>query len=161
MQPQNIIFLDIDGVLNSLAFFKNHPNAKDIDPQAVVRLSKIYHNFDCKIVLASTWRTLPETHSLYQFLLQTFASYDMTISDKTPMLNDIRPCEIKEWLNTHEHANFVILDDDFPQEDYATYGLDTHLVHTIFFTYEEMHGGLQDFHFEQIEKILGNPNVRE
>lgn len=52
---KNIIFLDIDGVLNSIIFSESHPN-EDFDPNATKYLSDIYHKHNCDIVLASTWK---------------------------------------------------------------------------------------------------------
>lgn len=42
----NIIFLDVDGVLNSRAYLNNHKDPEDeIDMRAVERLAKIYRQF--------------------------------------------------------------------------------------------------------------------
>lgn len=47
----NIIFLDVDGVLNSRAYLNNHKDPEDeIDMRAVERLAKIYRQCNCKIV---------------------------------------------------------------------------------------------------------------
>ena len=55
----NIIFLDVDGVLNSRAYLNNHKDPEDeIDMRAVERLAKIYRQCNCKIVLSSSWREL-------------------------------------------------------------------------------------------------------
>ena len=46
----NIIFLDVDGVLNSRAYLNNHKDPEDeIDMRAVERLAKIYRQCNCKI----------------------------------------------------------------------------------------------------------------
>ena len=91
---------------------------------------------------------------MYQYLIQTFEKFSMKIHDKTPLLNQDRPREIKAWLDTHEHGNFIILDDDFLEEEYEKFGLSSNLIHTIYFTDNIYNGGLQDFHLEQIEKIF-------
>lgn len=45
----NIIFLDVDGVLNSRAYLNNHKDPEDeIDMRAVERLAKIYRQCNCK-----------------------------------------------------------------------------------------------------------------
>lgn len=55
----NIIFIDVDGVLNSRAYLNNHKDPEDeIDMRAVERLAKIYRQCNCKIVLSSSWREL-------------------------------------------------------------------------------------------------------
>lgn len=40
----NIIFLDVDGVLNNMAYFENGENVPEIDMTAVERLARIYHD---------------------------------------------------------------------------------------------------------------------
>ena len=67
----NIIFLYVDGVLNSRAYLNNHKDPEDeIDMRAVERLAKIYRQCNCKIVLSSSWRELcvdemKAPHSMY------------------------------------------------------------------------------------------------
>lgn len=61
----NIIFLDVDGVLNSMAYFESlnglenslHKDGQynDISDFHLQMLSKIYHTCDANIVLTSTW----------------------------------------------------------------------------------------------------------
>ena len=88
----NIIFLDVDGVLNSRAYLNSHKDPEDeIDMRAVERLAKIYKQCNCKIVLSSSWRELcgDETkvpHSMYKYLESCLAKYGMTIMDVTPMI---------------------------------------------------------------------------
>ena len=67
---------------------------------------------------------------------------------KNICINQDRPKEIKAWLNTHEHGNFISLDDDFSKEEYEKCGLLEHLIHTIYFTDNIFNGGLQDFHLQ-------------
>ena len=60
----NVIFLDIDGVLNSYCYFESINQSQgalehtEIRVHHVQLLSKIYHTCDAKIVLASSWRTI-------------------------------------------------------------------------------------------------------
>ena len=53
-----------------------------------------------------------------------------------------------------EVKNFIILDDDFSQKGYARYGLDSHLIQTVFFTHDLNEGGLQEEHKEKARKIF-------
>lgn len=100
----NIIFLDVDGVLNSRAYLNNHKDPEDeIDMRAVERLAKIYRQCNCKIVLSSSWRELcgdemKAPHSMYKYLESCLAKYGMTIMDVTPMILSNRPEEIDAWL---------------------------------------------------------------
>ena len=57
----NIIFLDIDGVLNSLPYFESIKGVKydkynEISNFHLKKLSEIYHTCNAKIFLSSTWR---------------------------------------------------------------------------------------------------------
>lgn len=158
----NIIFLDVDGVLNSRAYLNSHKDLKDeIDMQAVERLAKIYRQCDCKIVLSSSWRELcgDETkapHSMYKYLEECLAKCGMTIMDVTPMILSNRPEEIAAWLADNKDLvkNYVSLDDDFDEEHYESFGLGGHLVRTDFFVDNESDGGLQEKHVEKAKRIL-------
>lgn len=54
----NYIFLDVDGVLNSVSYFEKvgYETEWDVDPDAVKLLGKLCQEFDCKVVLSSSWR---------------------------------------------------------------------------------------------------------
>ena len=77
---RNIIFLDIDGVLNSMPYFdkQNHspPDGKhhEIYDYHLQQLSQIVHTCNAQIVLSSTWRELDDIlerdRLFYVFLLQ-------------------------------------------------------------------------------------------
>lgn len=126
----NILFLDIDGVVNTLMIYKEPVEGKhnrkyegyyfdlcfpgDLrvsNTQAVLWLDKICHDFNLKIVISSTWRYDYEVavKSLYNSGL----SKDVEIVGRTPRLNGIRGNEIQAYLDEHpEVEKFVILDDD-------------------------------------------------
>ena len=55
-----IIFLDIDGVLNSESYFKNKI-AGVIDPECVRRLNRIIKETDADIVISSSWKLSPSS----------------------------------------------------------------------------------------------------
>lgn len=160
----NIIFLDVDGVLNSMAFFeqnngKGHAMISDYNLQM---LAKIYHTCNAKIVLSSSWRTLDvpddvHVHWMYQYLVDALARYDMEIISKTPELEMNRPLEIKTWLDNQsnkEEIRFVSLDDDFPKEEYEKYGIGECLVRTKYFCDDIADGGLQQKHVDDAIGIL-------
>ena len=155
---RKIIFLDIDGVLNSMAYFKNVKEVdgfNEISEFHLQKLSEIYHAAGAEIVLCSTWRTLQVDNEMYQYLVNSLDKYDMRISDKTPVIGMNRPLEIFSWLEDQsEEVQFVILDDDYPTDEYEEYGLEDHLVRTVFYCFEESEGGLQDTHVEKAIEIL-------
>lgn len=168
---KKIIFLDIDGVLNSKAYFESIkeneiPAAEkiynEISEFHVKLLSEIYHACDAKIVLASTWKELDDpsdlkAYCMYQYLVDTLAQYDMKILDKTPTINGCRPYEIFMWLQAKNDKNeiqAVILDDDFNKLEYQKYGLENILVQTKFFVNKISDGGLQQKNVSEAIHIL-------
>lgn len=153
---RKIIFLDIDGVLNSLPYFnrvKNNEGFDEISPFHLKLLAKIYHATNAEIVLSSTWRNCKDStddtcKEMYQYLETSLASYKMKISDIIPIINYNRPYEIKKWLETHinEEIRFISLDDDFSYDDYKRYNIEHCLIQTSYFCLEEKEGGLQEAH---------------
>lgn len=131
-----VIFLDVDGVLNSELFASQSleemkegdaPPLKSFDPFCIGNLNTITDETGAKIVLSSTWRN---RYNSCEEANKEFADHGMTgeIIDRTPKLDfegvPYRPprgCEIEAWIemNTerigkfaHEYNDYVILDDD-------------------------------------------------
>ena len=155
----NLIFLDIDGVLNSMPYCelqKGKTGHHEISDFHVKMLSKIYHSCHASIVLASTWRYLRNTTEneakiMYQYLIDTLAKYGMQIMSHTPVIFGNRPLEIATYLQNIDtnNINYIILDDDFSKEEYKKYGLEKNLIPTKFFCYDISEGGLQPEHVEK------------
>lgn len=165
----NIIFLDIDGVLNSLPYFESIKGVKydkynEISNFHLKKLSEIYHTCNAQIVLSSTWRELDDPldmncYPMYEYLVKSLEKYGMKIMSKTPVINMNRPLEIVTWLNNRNNKDsirFVSLDDDFSEIDYAKYGIKDKLIHTKFFCNDISEGGLQQDHVDRAIKILIN-----
>lgn len=113
-----IVFLDIDGVLNSRRFFANNkailsPDAH-IDPQAVAQLNQITDATNALIVVSSTWRFafMHNISGLRDFLSQKGVTGK--VLDITPTNNDSRMNQIQSWLDNtpRDIDSFVILDDE-------------------------------------------------
>ena len=115
---RNIIFLDIDYVLNSTKFFnkqaldgKNTDNLEyGIDPECVDRLNQIICQLsNISIVISSSWRT---EYSVDEFvdLFKKFGlnSNIIDITDENMDKSD----SIKKWVKDNKIDKFVILDDD-------------------------------------------------
>ena len=134
----NIIFLDIDGVLNGYNFWNllgwniiskfNSDKLKSwyrditepfgVHERKVKRLAKIVHNtMNTKVVISSCWRFGLQSNNLsyaQRKLLDLFDKYDIKIYGYTPRSESgKRDEEIKAWLSKHKEVNkFIILDDE-------------------------------------------------
>ena len=78
----NIIFLDIDGVLNSNAYFEQNKGKSriEISNYHLKMLAKIYHTCNANIVLSSSWRELDDesdihTYWMYEYLVNEETTY--------------------------------------------------------------------------------------
>lgn len=161
---RKIIFLDVDGVLNSLPYHnahKNDPDYQELNHENLNRLSIIQRLTQAELVLASTWKALnapdePEAYKMWLYLVDTLKKYDLEIMDSTPESEKGRPCDIRQWLDAHpdEEIRYAILDDDYHEKDYAEYGLGGHLVQTRYFCMLESQGGIQESHVKQTLKLL-------
>lgn len=125
---RKLIFLDIDGVMNSLRSAKaNYNKAHELqvnvyeffDPIAVRELNRICRRHDPDIVISSTWRKLRPFIDNFQTLRDHFTregfQHADRIIDRTPILHKERGLEIQSWLNRNckgETVKMVILDDD-------------------------------------------------
>ena len=131
---ENIVFLDVDGVLNSHnklievynKTHKPHPGySYPFDEKCLENLKTIIKSTNSKIVITSTWR---KTKIGINILLETLKEYnlDTEVIGYTPILNTKRETEIKTYLNSLGYIpNFIIIDDD---SDFD--GLNYHLIKT-------------------------------
>ena len=115
-----VIFLDIDGVLNTEAYRENpdvdyfeHPVSEAHMPL----LEYLVKSTGAKIILSSTWREYwdkgeVQSDRFGDYINNLFDKYGLEIYDKTPELRD-RSEEIDEWIKLHqgEVESYVILDD--------------------------------------------------
>lgn len=110
----NVIFLDIDGVLNSKQFVRSLGNKWDgnqFDPKAIECLNRLVIETNADVVISSFWRMI---HSLDELKI-IFLNYGLNsnIIGKTKVLCGDRAAEIIDWYNDHKPDRFVIIDDDF------------------------------------------------
>ena len=166
----NIIFLDIDGVLNSDKYFSSiedkedtytDPVAKlllDIDMTKVKLLLKVVRISHAKIVISSTWRRMklhcivshhgkleygsPKVPSIKEALI----NIGLPIVGETPFLEGQRGEEIRAYLADNQVDNFCIIDDEV-FKDYQE--LEDNLIKTNF--YED---GLTKEHANEVVKRL-------
>lgn len=114
----NIIFLDIDGVLNNIV--SNMLTGKYTDSICLgLFMNTIKRIPDCKIVLSSSWRK--ENKEKFIELINKAEAYELFqlfpfFHDDycTPKLQGIRGNEIKKWLDDHSETEikYVCIDDD-------------------------------------------------
>lgn len=154
----NVIFLDVDGVLNSADWMKT--KQREIDSSKVRRLKQIIDATGAKIVLSSTWRNVDGSdgnprHPMYDYLVDELRSCGIEIFSRTPLLYNDRPKEIKAWLDqiSMNVEHYISLDDDFQETDYGKYGLSNCLIQT---RYWGTHGGVQQEHVERAIRLLMN-----
>lgn len=129
-----IIFLDVDGVLNSRSFAKRMRDTEGVsvfredilDGRCLLLLKDIVDRTGAKIVVSSAWRRIPTS---YRHLRDWLQQYGMDAYDKTPYVGGERGNDITAWFNRHPgDYRYVILDDD---SDMA--GHMDHLVQTSFY----------------------------
>lgn len=130
-----ILFLDVDGVLNTRDILLQHDGSDDFDRhklgnELLDRLESIINATKAKIVLSSTWRLYP---NLIEILNSKFSERGFEIFDKTVEIRShsgfvTRRLEIQEWLSRNKVSRFAIIDDDedaeikgnFFQTDFTT-----------------------------------------
>lgn len=111
-----VIFLDIDGVLNSTrscialgGFGHLKPNITEdqakLDPIALKLMRMLVEETGANVVISSSWRILAKSISEFDFL-------EMPVIGFTPYLGSYRGDEIQQWLDNNLTTQYVIIDDD-------------------------------------------------
>jgi len=131
-QKFNIIFLDIDGVLNSgqdvirrsREASKNGDGSFDykfLCPTACSNLQWILEqDSSARIVVSSTWRIMHNLEELIKILKQSGVDYaekrviDITPKDTDDKIGGVRGDKIQAWLDSTRYVikRFAIIDDD-------------------------------------------------
>lgn len=125
-----VIFLDVDGVLNSEKFYRKRgaPDYRfedeppyplcEFDPEAVELFNKITDQTGAKIVVSSTWRigrTVDELKELFQSVGVTGQIIDKTrtLRERKEYEKIVRGTEIRIWLEKFPKVyRYIIIDDD-------------------------------------------------
>lgn len=130
----NIIFLDIDGVLNCQVFYENYGYPKDIDNYErenicelrLKWLTDLCHDTNSKVVISSSWRsgrdikyfqdTFDKLGGIFEVIGKTpwLNFYPIHLMQEHSMPSVPRGCEIKYWLDNTDfkYDNYAIIDDD-------------------------------------------------
>lgn len=117
-RPIRVVFLDVDGVLNSVAYSKSGrrrgpKHARNIDRLAVAHLNTIVDATNAVVVISSVWRLLHSLPKLRSYLRQRgFRGRIIGRTEEFP--SDTRGAEIAEWLRIcgRPVQSYVALDDD-------------------------------------------------
>lgn len=132
----NIIFLDINGVLNSDKYFDSIDNKEcmnlvdrlmlDIDMSKVKLLLEVINKTNAKIVITSSWRRM----KLYPYIKERLISMGLPVVGETLFIEGRRGEEIKNYLLENRVSNYCIIDDEV-FKDYKE--LEDYLVVTDFY----------------------------
>lgn len=118
----NIIFLDIDGVLNTEAHLRRQKQTGNISnrnwsPIACRHISLLCKQFDARIVVSSTWRYSHTTDELREIFADNNIDPELVIGVTPDLMQEKQPqlfCrgdEIRLWLEENEYHTYVIIDD--------------------------------------------------
>lgn len=151
----NVIFLDIDGVLNNLLTTETTPDGyRGIDSDKVLLLKKIVDATGAVIVLTSDWKAMwereykEEQDDLANYLDECLAKAGLKIFDCTyEIRRKDRGEGISDWLHEHKIKKWVVLDDE-TFDDFEKYKIYQHLVQT-----DEFDGLTEDIADLVIEKM--------
>lgn len=148
----NVIFLDIDGVLNTDKTCVYYDNETIVEDDKLILLKRLVEETQSKIVLISTkkvyWeKTNKDKQGDYgNYLDKIFAKYDLLIYDKTIDDGIHRGLGVLAWKAKNNVKNIVILDDD--EEGYDAITKEFYLVKILNKT------GLTEQNLEQAKVIL-------
>ncbi|OGU63211.1 MAG: hypothetical protein A2W30_08070 [Ignavibacteria bacterium RBG_16_36_9] len=144
-----ILFLDIDGVLNSKLYYKYIYKPENgwsrFDPYCVVLIKRLIEEFSLRIVITSTWRN-GIVDRLMRELEENDLVYHLHKDWHTPIIRPAnRGIEIKLWLDDHPEATeFLIIDDN---ENLLEYQMNR-------FVKTNNYAGMAQEHYNQARNIL-------
>lgn len=155
---KKVIFLDIDGVLNT-SYTKYRDDI--LDDFRLDYLAKIVNKTHAKIVLTSTWR-YNISKNLFSFkaysnstkkLIDSLKERGIKISALLPDTpNNRRAEDVLEFIKKHKVTRFVILDDEL--FNYEPLKLSNNLLRTSFYEENELDAGLTQKMIRQAIQLL-------
>lgn len=133
-----VIFLDVDGVLNSEEFYEKNQGRFLIDPDSIKALRRIVEETQAILVLTSSVRGSwskeeSEIDPSIMFLIDALAAEGLSITDKTKVSSDFsRASEIADWILRYPGNidGYLILDDN--DSEFEKYRLHHHWIQTDF-----------------------------
>lgn len=167
----NIIFLDVDGVLNDFYTLKKRGKRNifeepelDLDEDKIKLLKELIDKTNAKIVLSSSWRvffdkdTLNPKNNHGQELRRLLYKYGLEIYSLTKRSgNGKREDEINDWLENHDDIeSFVILDDE---DSHLPGFVGENLVKTEYYSENSEECGLTPNHVEEAVRIMNQKRI--
>ena len=167
----NIIFLDFDGVIDTI----HYSSMSDVENKIAV-LSEICKKYDCKVVIEAAAKdaideeTMEIDGSWVQFVFKLFDKYGIECIGRTPNVkkrfNDYsytpiwKEDEIRLYLFRHPEIEHycIIDDDDLGPKKSDLNKVRNHLVTTIMYSRNPEEEGLLESHSDQIGEILKKEN---
>jgi HAD domain in Swiss Army Knife RNA repair proteins len=131
-----VIFLDIDGVLNSHVFLEDLQKRTSgklftiddtqsweemIDPVCVARLERLVTASEAKVVISSSWRHAHDWMKMRALLHRRGFTGEVISQTPAKLSLDHRGAEIQMWLDDFKEEpveSFVILDDTTDMEPF-------------------------------------------
>jgi len=117
IQPTKILFLDVDGVINTYRAILS--GLEGFDPVSCALVNNICELSQAKIVICSSWRE-DRTRTEFIKILDGcgISSVHLHGDWATPVLREARGLEVRAWLESHpEVLRHAILDDGIGFED--------------------------------------------
>lgn len=171
----SVIFLDIDGVLNSKKYCTEmfektrcckledlKPNSliREMDAEIIQRVARLASETDSSVVLSSSWKHMWDdsvSNGLAKADMQLmFETFGLHVEDEaTPNAkSENRPIEIKMFLDAHKEVKrWVSLDDDYFPYEYVRAGLPKNLVRTKYDNGDK-YGGFTSEYYDKAYEIL-------
>jgi len=169
----NVIFTDVDGVLNYknfdeeyfCEFLENQSNSRiNVDPYKVSILARICRETDSKLVLSSSWKLLNDAQGKHkeklEELLNLFNRFGIEFYGYTPNIPNLnarkgekmwKEYDIQAYLKQHpEVTSFCIFDDEL----YDLTSMKDYLIQTYWDVDGMGDGGILDSHIEDASRIL-------
>jgi len=155
MENEFIIFLDIDGVLNSFKSAKEHKSYEVLDSSAIACLDAIIEHCQAKVVISSSWRIIQTLDSMIKKLDESGMQNSDKVIDITPSLQTRkRQDEILKWREDNSHKGMYLILDDGVQD---LQDLRAHLIKTTFAK------GLLPWHIDdairRVKIMIKNPKL--
>ena len=123
--PPRLLFLDVDGVLNT------EDNPRGLDAVLLGRLRGVLRATGARLVLSTMWRLHPRLKATLLAGLEAAQIPTSLVLGQTENLgrDKTRAHEIGAWLESHPHAQWIAVDDIDLEAQHASL-LAGHFVHT-------------------------------